>query len=621
MECPYLLQAQEFTALAIAEDNNNCPDQAATLYESAIIFISKFLNSSDNERAKCEASKTLKDVSCRYFELSALANAREACGLDADKQFPEALVHYKKAVNFFLKLSKLNTERSRHVSSYLLPKITQYMNRAEELRVIVGEGMSTNTEANTQYRSAVSISPETIVKVSQIPSLDSENNNSNNRDAMTVDPEQTQQQKTRHRLGRIRKRGRSNAQYTLPIQVITTVLEKISQEKLKYKKSKRLSSKIANYDNIWLQQLAGESDLANREILILGHLSAILGNENHKLGKMAIKFSRDFAAMYQNTEEISECEFTETTEVIKAKINSITLSIIQSFPSIKTDHNSIQMSTQFVILTLVFPSYFPMYKIRYRKEDEMYRTKFEELKQLENVHTFDTPKKFHSLVEAHINSRKKGIPGPLEQSILGLSEIPNHKTCISKIHSITAAVNNVVKCVGSFYPGVKIEIGGDDLITLMCHIILAADIPYAYSELMFMQDWSVQHLLLGKDGYCLATFETVFLYLLEHNESPNLPNTEDQKVKLSPPEQADGDKSVMPLIINDDEIMSLLSKANHYFETRLHNQHSPHSLGDSWTPEETEKELETVEKDVNDLTNEMNYTNEIVMSTIGGDNF
>jgi hypothetical protein len=70
----------------------------------------------------------------------------------------------------------------------------------------------------------------------------------------------------------------------------------------------------------------------------------------------------------------------------------------------------------------------------------------------------------------------------------------------------------------------KYSIGADDFLPLLTYALIQLDLPFFYSDLLFIADFIDESMLLGKAGYLLASAQTSIQYILTLNYEPNAPS-------------------------------------------------------------------------------------------------
>jgi hypothetical protein len=82
-------------------------------------------------------------------------------------------------------------------------------------------------------------------------------------------------------------------------------------------------------------------------------------------------------------------------------------------------------------------------------------------------------------------------------------------------------------------------VGAEELVPILCFVIVKANISSLYSELQLLGDFIEQSAMIGEVGYVLASFQTCVEYLLQFKPIENTSSLEEEgeEVTISPEEE------------------------------------------------------------------------------------
>jgi len=102
---------------------------------------------------------------------------------------------------------------------------------------------------------------------------------------------------------------------------------------------------------------------------------------------------------------------------------------------------------------------------------------------------------------------------PAIQSISGLSGMNKPS---EKLNSILKMMKEICECVSKFQKNEarKSTIGADQLLPLMCYVLVKANVPFIYSEVNLLSDFINEQNVSGELGYTLASIQTCLEYLV-----------------------------------------------------------------------------------------------------------
>jgi Vacuolar sorting protein 9 (VPS9) domain len=111
---------------------------------------------------------------------------------------------------------------------------------------------------------------------------------------------------------------------------------------------------------------------------------------------------------------------------------------------------------------------------------------------------------------------------PYQPVIDALSLLSTGRSVSAKLQALVSASRLISECVRQHYAALDKQapaVGADDFLPLFSYCLVHASILNVYSELQFVTDWMSESVVLGEQGYCLATFSTAVDQLCQHASS------------------------------------------------------------------------------------------------------
>lgn len=104
-----------------------------------------------------------------------------------------------------------------------------------------------------------------------------------------------------------------------------------------------------------------------------------------------------------------------------------------------------------------------------------------------------------------------------------LRSLPKKRSPREKLECIVKVLNLTVKCIEDFWKneGRSIVVGADDLLPIFTYVIAKASVPDLPSEILYINEFSLEKTLKGKYSYALTTFQMAvnsFEYIKSENE-------------------------------------------------------------------------------------------------------
>eukprot|EP01117_Protostelium_nocturnum_P017928 TRINITY_DN7382_c0_g1_i3.p1 TRINITY_DN7382_c0_g1~~TRINITY_DN7382_c0_g1_i3.p1 ORF type:complete len:520 (-),score=175.72 TRINITY_DN7382_c0_g1_i3:54-1613(-) len=241
---------------------------------------------------------------------------------------------------------------------------------------------------------------------------------------------------------------------------------------------------------------------------IVGYLSGILSNPSHPMGKNVIEFVVSWKV--ESTKDIAP--FHDLKVKLKDFIASMSNSIVNHFKEldfligheaeISTHDDLVELFISPIVTNVVFPpiygNLFELYKMRFGDKDKSY---YEKLK------TFQ-----------FVSPRQLGVDRDLclsdDDGIEVREELDPYRDAILKARSLTllhtpstkldclSQVNHIIcEKVKNYYNGDFSFLGADQLLPLMCYVMVKANVLNIQSELSLLMDFTPDYDMLGERGY------------------------------------------------------------------------------------------------------------------------
>eukprot|EP01114_Cavostelium_apophysatum_P021737 TRINITY_DN7667_c0_g1_i1.p1 TRINITY_DN7667_c0_g1~~TRINITY_DN7667_c0_g1_i1.p1 ORF type:complete len:652 (+),score=166.69 TRINITY_DN7667_c0_g1_i1:297-2252(+) len=329
--------------------------------------------------------------------------------------------------------------------------------------------------------------------------------------------------------------------------------------------ARKLIKQEIHEDKIWQQQLM---DLPPelRASMTSGHVTSLLTAPDHPVGKRTIKFIIHWK---ERSLACQDGDLDSLRNEILPFIDEIEDLLYQIYPILQKDpqlSEVVRTSVELALFSRFYQNLSELYKQRYEKEDTTYHDQCVRYKEV-------SPKQIGVTREFWF----EGLDGPPYEEVYRiLSSLTTTRNPTNKLNILLESTKTLCNTVMKYHEsqlGTSVTIGADQLLPLLSYVLIKADIPFAYSEVMFMSDFISDAAIQGELGYTLATFQSCIQFLLHFNandvshiqneqdeqkESQNEPKEHQNTTKeLSEFENEDkGESTETPLIVSEGIGMS-----------------------------------------------------------------
>lgn len=101
---------------------------------------------------------------------------------------------------------------------------------------------------------------------------------------------------------------------------------------------------------------------------------------------------------------------------------------------------------------------------------------------------------------------------PYQPAIEQMKNIVDHCCPLRKLEALVQVAHLI--CEDQSRPATSKSVGADDLIPILCFVVIKTELPELISECHAMEQFLQEGYLMGEEGYCLTSMQTVFQYLL-----------------------------------------------------------------------------------------------------------
>jgi len=293
-----------------------------------------------------------------------------------------------------------------------------------------------------------------------------------------------------------------------------------NKARLKEKIAQTPQETIAQMDKNWLKQLKSHPE--EEQVLVIGHLSMILTLSTHRFGSHIPKFLDSWIKKYRRKKRQSVAEFTDKEcdeacseitsfiENLKQSLDTYYRGLLDFSPN--TNHYC-HMAIEDRIFSRISDDILPMFRSRYKQDDEKYQRTLNDLRNVSAAH-LGIPKLFWLLPEG---DEGESILPPYTKAINALQQIAQHCTPTSKINCLIQTADAIVSCVLAHWKGKKnpseLVIGGDEFLPIFTFICIRAAIPNLSSESALMQAFISEISAISQGGYLLVTLQTCLAFM------------------------------------------------------------------------------------------------------------
>ncbi len=112
---------------------------------------------------------------------------------------------------------------------------------------------------------------------------------------------------------------------------------------------------------------------------------------------------------------------------------------------------------------------------------------------------------------------------PYSSVIQEMSNITKLSCPLNKLESVVGLCRLVCDCVVKYYQSQgkpEPALGADDLLPIMCYVIVRSGLPQIVSECHAMEEFIHEGYLMGEEGYCLTSLQTALGYCLHMKDQP-----------------------------------------------------------------------------------------------------
>ncbi|XP_033755082.1 VPS9 domain-containing protein 1-like [Pecten maximus] len=104
---------------------------------------------------------------------------------------------------------------------------------------------------------------------------------------------------------------------------------------------------------------------------------------------------------------------------------------------------------------------------------------------------------------------------PYHPAVAQLQAITTQCTLLDKLECLVRSSRLICQCVEDHYKGEgKVpSVGADDLLPILCYVIVKAAQPQIVSECHIMEEFIHEGYIMGEEGYCLTSLQTALAYL------------------------------------------------------------------------------------------------------------
>ncbi|CAG2252841.1 unnamed protein product [Mytilus edulis] len=104
---------------------------------------------------------------------------------------------------------------------------------------------------------------------------------------------------------------------------------------------------------------------------------------------------------------------------------------------------------------------------------------------------------------------------PYNIAVKHLKMFPNQQTLLDKLECLVKCSRLVCQCIEDYFKNQKIPtIGADDLLPILCYVIIKAGQPQILSECLILEEFIHEGYIMGEEGYCLTSIQTAVGYLV-----------------------------------------------------------------------------------------------------------
>ncbi|VDI20175.1 Hypothetical predicted protein [Mytilus galloprovincialis] len=104
---------------------------------------------------------------------------------------------------------------------------------------------------------------------------------------------------------------------------------------------------------------------------------------------------------------------------------------------------------------------------------------------------------------------------PYNIAVKHLKMFPNQQTLLDKLECLVKCSRLVCQCIEDYFKNQKIpSIGADDLLPILCYVIIKAGQPQILSECLILEEFIHEGYIMGEEGYCLTSIQTAVGYLV-----------------------------------------------------------------------------------------------------------
>lgn len=265
-------------------------------------------------------------------------------------------------------------------------------------------------------------------------------------------------------------------------------------------------------------------------------------------------------------------------------------------------------SVRDVIISQLYPSVILMYRKKLVDKDEQMKSQCTLLRSAP-PEVSGVDRRFASVVSTPVGMEPSTTSGKAFAESASVRQKLHHlESLSSSLFSLAAqqlkqlamekkkktSAPDVIDTKSSFVEDVlKYSIGADDFLPLLTYALIQMDLPFFYSDLLFVADFIDESMLLGKAGYLLASAQTAIQYIVSLAYDPKSSTssaqaiaTEDDSGKpaVVAVEKAAGGESVASPSPNPSRKSFFGSKRNSSPKSDSVSTHSSGSKASPFTP-------------------------------------
>jgi len=244
---------------------------------------------------------------------------------------------------------------------------------------------------------------------------------------------------------------------------------------------------------------------------------------NHPFGQHLIQYVISFKQQYQEASSAPNNDASSQLQTLILDTHDFLATLYEKILERYTFLNNensvyVRMAVEDEVFSSTAQSTLELFENKYRQQDEVLFSKLSSLQDLTPQDLKINPKFCLDPSPDDSPDLKSSMPYSSAISMLKkltMASTPTQKAgCTARVtKEITACVHSYWEARGVDVTGDKYAIGADDLLPILCYILIKANPPCLKSQSAFMNEFINESLAMGEEGYALATLETVLDFI------------------------------------------------------------------------------------------------------------